>query len=71
MKPIISSSLIFSISSIIAVILTATAVTVKANAGHALSAMVLPEPATLLLLGTGMAGIAGLVRKHLKSKKSK
>ncbi len=71
MKPIFSRSLIFSVSLIIAVILTATAVTVKANAGQALSAIFLPEPATLLLLGTGMAGVAGVFRKRLKARKSK
>jgi len=60
------------ISIVLLLITIATSpVTVQADAGQAVNAIPMPEPVTLLLIGTGLAGIAGIFRKRLRSRKTK
>jgi hypothetical protein len=62
---------VLKISFIVAVVLGFGALLVHADAGHQVNAILIPEPASLLLLGTGIAAVATIFLRRLKSRNSK
>jgi hypothetical protein len=62
---------VLKVGLVVAAVLGFGALLVHADVGQPVNAIVIPEQASLLLLGTGVAAVATIFRRRLKSRNSK